>query len=99
MRRSWAVAFLFLAGCSTAPLAGLMDCVVPSRLNPDRDFPARPNRDGRDRDNGRDRDGRDRDMGPLPPDVYPRDPRDSRNPTTLDDPIPVPPPGRPLPRN
>ena len=90
MRRIWPIALMFLAGCSTAPLTGLMDCVVPSRLNPDRDFPARPNRDRNDRD---------RDVGPLPPDVYPRDPRDTRNPTTLDDPIPVPPPGRPLPRN
>lgn len=31
MRRLVPTALVFLAGCSNAPLAGLMDCVSPSR--------------------------------------------------------------------
>ncbi len=39
MRRLWAVLLLLLAGCSTAPVADLLDLIKPSRLPPDKTPP------------------------------------------------------------
>jgi hypothetical protein len=57
MRRLWILPVLFSMGCSTAPVAGLMDCLRPSRLQPDGRYPDKP---------------RLPDDGPMPPSVFPK---------------------------
>lgn len=44
MRRVIVFAFLLSAGCSTAPVAGLMDCVLPSKSTSEPDLPRLPDR-------------------------------------------------------
>ena len=79
MRRVLFLSLFALTGCSTAPVAGLLDCFAPGHYEPDKDkdVPRRPRDDGE---------------GPAPPGVYPRD--ESRIPR-LNDPVPVPDVARP----
>jgi len=42
MRRLLFLGVLFLTGCTTAPVTGLMDCFAPSRPGKDGDYPPRP---------------------------------------------------------
>lgn len=42
MRRIILFGVLFLTGCSTAPVTGLMDCFSPSKSGSNPDYPAKP---------------------------------------------------------
>lgn len=42
MRRFLFLGVLFLTGCSTAPITGLMDCLAPSRAGSDPNYPPKP---------------------------------------------------------
>ena len=58
MRRVILLSLFATTGCSTRPVAGLLDCFAPGHYESDKDVPRRPRDDG---------------DGPAPPGVYPRD--------------------------